>query len=38
MLDKDIPITIVLFLTILQNWQKRIMLYHGEFMKIKMNK
>ena len=35
LLDNDIRITIVLFITILQNWQKSIMLCHDRFMKIK---
>ena len=38
LLDKDIPITIVLVITILQNKQIHIMVYHNGFMKFKKNK
>ena len=37
LLDKDIPITIVLFITILQNQQKGVILFHDRLMKFKTN-
>ena len=37
LLDKDIAITIILFITILQN-KKGIMLWHARFMKFKRNR
>ena len=38
LLDKDIPITIVLLITVLQNKQICIMVYYKGFMKFKKNK